>query len=234
MQELTATKEAFVTDDQRRDHERDSARQAHERGDPTAWFEELYSGANHDPEVIPWANLRPNPALVEWLDRHPPGSLGRRTLVVGCGLGDDAEELSGRGFDVTAFDISAAAVEWCKQRFPESNVNYQVADLFDLPETWIGQFEFVVEIYTIQALWPELQVKAIEQVASLLAPGGNLFVYASGREPEGDPGSLPFPLTKQVLSQFQALGLEEVQFEDLRSEQNPPSRFFRVHYRKGN
>jgi SAM-dependent methyltransferase len=232
MQELVAAKEPFVTKDEQRDHERELARRARERDEPTAWFDELYAGADRDPEVIPWADLEPNRALVEWLNAHPQRTLGRRTLVVGCGLGDDAEELSARGYDVTAFDISPAAIAWCKQRFPASQVEYEVADLFQPPQAWIGHFEFVVEIYTIQALWPELQAKAMESLASLLAPGGEMFLYCSGRNPEDDPGSLPFPLTRKDLDRFQSLGLEEVQFEDLVGHQNPRVRRFRVHYRK--
>jgi SAM-dependent methyltransferase len=232
MQKLGARKEECMITDEQREHERELARQARESDNPTAWFEELYAGAHWDPEEIPWADLKPNPALIQWLDLHPPAMPHRRTLVVGCGLGDDAEELAARGFVVTAFDISAAAVAWCKQRFPASQVSYEVADLLQPPPSWIGQFEFIVEIYTIQSLWPELQAKAMESLAGLLAPGGELFLYCSGRNPEDDPGSLPFPLTKQDLARFKSLGLKEVQFEDLVDHRYPRGRFFRVLYRK--
>lgn len=220
-----------MTDDKRREHERDLAAQARARGEPIAWFEELYAGAENNPDVVPWADLVPNRFLVEWLDSHPPPESNRRTLVVGCGLGDDAEELSVRGYDVTAFDISPAAVAWCKKRFPNSRVDYQVANLLEPPADWRGHFPFIVEIYTIQALWPELRSKAINSIVSLLAPGGDLFLLCSGREPEDDPGNLPFPLTKQDLVQFRALGLQEMQFEDLADPQTRSGRRFRVHYR---
>src|SRR4051812_27932902 len=68
-----------------------------ERGDATGWFEALYAQANDDAGVIPWADLRPNPNLIEWLDRQPARDTrghGGRALVIGCGLGDDAEELA--------------------------------------------------------------------------------------------------------------------------------------------
>ena len=60
-------------------------------------------------------------------DRHgPPGSQGqtrpaapgRTALIVACGLGDDAEEVSRRGYRVTAFDLVPAAIEHCRERFP--------------------------------------------------------------------------------------------------------------------
>src|SRR5687767_11870691 len=82
--------------------------------DPTGWFERLYSLAAGDPTVIPWADLAMNPNLLPWLERHAPSGAGRRALKVGCGLGDDAEELARRGFAVVAFDISETAISWCR------------------------------------------------------------------------------------------------------------------------
>src|SRR5947209_18068479 len=88
-----------------------------EQGDPKGWFEILYRQARGEAAVIPWADLRPNPHLVEWLSRAalPAG----RALVVGCGLGDDAELLASLGWSVVAFDISAEAIRWAHQRFPQ-------------------------------------------------------------------------------------------------------------------
>jgi hypothetical protein len=67
-------------------------------------FETIYAQAGDDLTGIPWASLRPMPALVDWLDRQPPPA-GQTALVVACGLGDDAEEVSRRGYRVTAFDL---------------------------------------------------------------------------------------------------------------------------------
>jgi formyltetrahydrofolate-dependent phosphoribosylglycinamide formyltransferase len=80
------------------------------RDAPTAWFETLYAEAGADATRIPWADLAPNPDLVAWTAR--PGALaGARTaVVVGCGLGHDAEHLARHGLDVTAFDIAPSAV----------------------------------------------------------------------------------------------------------------------------
>src|SRR5687768_9193611 len=91
---------------------RSLARKHLPEGDALGWCEALYAGALDDVSAIPWADLRPNPNVVGWLDaRGGPG--GRKALVVGCGLGDDAEELARRGFEVTAFDIAPTAVRWC-------------------------------------------------------------------------------------------------------------------------
>jgi hypothetical protein len=40
------------------------------KGDAFGWFEELYTQANGDASIVPWADLMPNPNLVTWLDNH--------------------------------------------------------------------------------------------------------------------------------------------------------------------
>jgi hypothetical protein len=64
-------------------------------GDPLGWFEALY--AEGDPSKIPWADLKVNPNFEEWLVRKNLQGEGKRTLKVGCGLGDDAERLAELG-----------------------------------------------------------------------------------------------------------------------------------------
>ncbi|MEM7347500.1 MAG: class I SAM-dependent methyltransferase [Chloroflexota bacterium] len=180
---------------------------------PTGWFEVLYAKANGNPENVPWQNNQAHPVFLSWLDKNPLVGDGKRALVIGCGLGNDAELLAELGFEVTAFDISPTAIEWCQQRFPNSSVDYQVSDLFNPPQMWLAHFDFVLEIYTIQALPPDIQQKAAEAVTRYLAPKGHLFVVAILRE-ETDPLSgPPWPLTKTSFDQFQQLGLHPVSFE---------------------
>ena len=203
-----------------------------ERGDPTGWFDELYTGAAGDTGAVPWAHLEPNPLLVEWLAENRPEPHGKRALVVGCGLGDDAEALSAYGFAVTAFDVSPAAVQWCRRRFPDSRVDYIVANALALPDGWSGQFDLVIEIYTLQSLPDEaLRREVAANLARCVAPGGSLLVICGGRDPDDDPGSMPWPLTRAELAAFEQLGLREVSFEDVRGKSPPFYRHFRVHYR---
>src|SRR5258708_21752836 len=89
-----------------------------DRGDTKGWFEALYKEAQGNPAKIPWADMEPNPNLIEWLNAHSISGNGKKALVSGAGLGDDAEELSRRGFAVTACDISPSAIQWCQGRFP--------------------------------------------------------------------------------------------------------------------
>lgn len=200
------------------------------KGDPTGWFEALYREAEDGSSVVPWVELEPNPNLLEFWRTHAIETAGKRALKIGCGLGDDAEQLARWGFETTAFDISPTAISGCRRRFPASPVHYAAADLLNPPPEWPNAFDFVLESYTIQVLPPELRTAAMERAAGFVRPGGNLLVIARARE-ENDPrGEMPWPLTRDELSQFRRLGLRELGFEDFADNERPPVRRFRAFY----
>ena len=201
-----------------------------EKGDPFGWFEQLYETADGDEKAVPWADMTVNPNLAEWLERQITGT-GKRAIVIGCGLGDDAEALAQLGFEVTAFDISPTAIAWCQKRFPNSAVTYQVADLFNVPTIWQGEFDFVLESYTLQAMPKEVRDRAIPHVAALVKLAGSLLVICRGRNIDEPAETVPFPLTREELGAFQSQGLQEVTFEDY-CEKDTPTRRFRAHYRR--
>jgi len=219
--------------DQARIRARQIASEFGQRGDATGWFEAVYSEAHSHEQAIPWADMVSNPNLVQWLDRGNVQGQGRRALVVGCGLGDDAEELARRGFEVVAFDIAPTAIDWCKRRFPASRVEYVVANALDVPSAWNGSFDFVFEAYTLQSLPADVRKKAIAGIAEMIAMEGTLLVICRGRSPEEQPGTLPWPLTKEELDVFLSTGLRQAQFEDYLDMEELPTRRFRVEYRRG-
>jgi SAM-dependent methyltransferase len=210
---------------------RDIAQRHLASGDALGWFEALYARAAGDASIIPWADLMPNPNVIQWLDQHQVAGAGRKALKIGCGLGDDAEELARRGFSTTAFDISASAIAWCRRRYPGSPVAYVVEDLFRAPSEWQGTFDFVLESYTLQVLPPSLRRAAISHIAAFVASHGTLLVVSRGREPDDSQGDMPWPLTKEELTDFLRLGLKEISFEDYVDDEDPPIRRFRVVYR---
>ncbi len=205
-------------------------RESWSNDDPTGWFERLYAGAIEGQARVPWARRIPNPALVEWAERVQLDGGGQRAAVVGCGLGDDAEYLAGLGFAVTAFDIAPTAVEWCQRRFPNSAVDYRVADLLDLPPEWAQFFDFVLEINTVQALPYTISEAAMAAVAGLVKPGGSLLLVCDGREPHQSRRGIPWPISVAELAAFERGGLETMTFDDFHSDRGV--RRFRVHYRR--
>ena len=199
-------------------------------GDALGWFEALYAAVGGEAEGIPWADLKANRNVAEWLDRRELQP-GLAAIVVGCGLGDDAEELARRGLEVTAFDISPTAIEWCRRRFAGSRVKYVVADLLEGRRDWEGRFDLVVESYTLQVLPEELRGRAMEKLAGFLADRGELLVVCRGREEEDAKGEMPWPLTRGELVRLaEGAGLVERGFEDYWDGEEAGVRRFRVVY----
>ena len=199
-------------------------------GDPTGWFEQLYREAESGESVVPWADLQPNPNLLEFWAQRPIDAAGKRALKIGCGFGDDAEQLAAWGFETTAFDISESAIRECRRRFPSSRVEYVAADLLHPPAEWSKRFDFVLESYTLQVLPPALREQAMQSVAGFLKRDGLLLLIARGRNDDEPEGAMPWPLTRGEIESFNGYGLREISFEDYFDRESPPVRRFRVLY----
>jgi SAM-dependent methyltransferase len=193
-------------------------------------FEALYASVGGDLNQVPWARLGPSPFLVDWLDTRTI-TPGTKALVIACGLGDDAEELRRRGCEVTAFDLSATAIDWCRRRFPDSYVDYQVADLLKLPGEWAHRYDIVVEINTIQSLPLSLRRETVAAIAAPVAPGGSLFVRCYGRVDGAPVDSRPWPVSREELAVFEEEGLREAEFSDEVAETNQ-THWFRLVYER--
>lgn len=178
---------------------------------PADWFEPLYAGSNAKGEGVPWANMETHPFFRKWLTQNPLDGTGKRALVVGCGMGDDAIELESLGFQVTAFDVSATAIKFCKERFPQSKVDFVQADLLEEQDQWQGKFDFVLEIYTVQALPPKFETEIIQNIANFIAIDGQILVIAEvGKEERSFENGPPWLLTPKHIEQFESHGLEVV------------------------
>jgi ubiquinone/menaquinone biosynthesis C-methylase UbiE len=199
---------------------------------PLDWFDVLYQEAKGDSSQIPWADMQVNPNVAGCREEILPLKPNSSALVVGCGLGDDAEYLSELGYNVTAFDISKTAIGWCRQRFPQSKVEYVEADLLSLPADWNGRFDFVLESYTLQAVPDDLRPKGIESIARMSAGDGRILVIARGRDPEDAKGQMPWPLLRQEMSDFCRYGLREIRFDDYMEDETPPVRRFRSMFQR--
>ena len=217
-----------------REHTKKLAAAFLEKGDATGWFDALYKEAEGNNEKIPWADLEPNKFLVSFAEKTNLQGNGRKALVVGCGLGDDARFLADLGFKVTAFDISPTAIDWAKQIHAETGIEFAVADLFDAPKDWLKAFEFVLEVYTIQPLPLEMREKVIDAIAQFVAEKGKLVVVTRGREDDEQPTELPWALSRKDLSRFEFNGLTQTHFEEMPGYEDEPIARFVVEYKREN
>jgi hypothetical protein len=194
---------------------------------PTAWFERLYAAADAGEAAVPWDRGGAHPLIAEWFERRRPDGTGRRALVVGAGLGDDAELVAAHGFETIAFDVAPTAIETAQRRFPRSRVTYRTADLLDPPPEWRGAFDLVLESLTVQSMPPAYHAPAIAGVAGFVAAGGTLLVVATAAgEPFDGP---PWPLTRAEVEAFAAGGeLQPVEIESMPLPGEPEVRRWRA------
>lgn len=194
-----------------------------------------------------------------WAEKSGLRGEGRKALVVGCGLGDDAVYLDDLGFDVTGFDISPTAIEWARKLHKDRDIRFEVADLFDPPAEWTVRknrppnatgtdknpvatapgsdgagFDFVLEVYTIQPLPLEMRERVMDSIAALVAPGGELVVVTRGREDDEEVVKVPWPVSRKELSRFEENGLEQTHFEVMPddTDDEPADRYVVVYRRK--
>jgi SAM-dependent methyltransferase len=179
------------------------------------WFETLYAGTAAGGDDPPWNRDHPRPALREWVEeRGRDGNHTKNAIVVGCGMGADAEYIASKNYNTTAFDLSPTAIRLAQEQHPDTQVRYQAADLLDLPRAWSLAFDLVVEVWNVQAIPDPPRTEAIHNIAGLVAPGGTLIVVAIAREddgPDSEPGDgPPWFLNARTIQEFAHGGVSAV------------------------
>jgi SAM-dependent methyltransferase len=198
--------------------------------DATGWFERLYSDAERGAAVVPWDRGGPQPLLMHWAQGRSVEN--GSALVVGAGLGSDAEFVASLGWPTVAFDVSATAVRSAQARYPDSPVQYVAANLLDPPQQWHAAFALVVECLTVQSLPEALRESAIANISGFVAPGGTLVVVANARAETEPADGPPWPLTRTQIESFAAHGLQTVRLDLLPNPLNPTALRWLAEFRR--
>ncbi len=151
-------------------------------------FENLYAGQPR------WEIGRPQQALLSVADRIT-GSV----LDSGCGSGENALFLAGRGQRVTGIDFLAEPINLAKQKAAERGVKatFLVMDalaLKELPEV----FNNVIDSGLFHVFSDEDRRRYIEALAAVLKAGGRLFLLCFSDAEPGDQG--PRRLSKREIA----------------------------------
>jgi pimeloyl-ACP methyl ester carboxylesterase/SAM-dependent methyltransferase len=202
-------------------------------GDPTGWFDRLYAAGVAGEVPMPWDREAAHPLLVQWAQARGLTGGDQRAIVVGCGLGADAEYVAGLGYQTVAFDVSQTAVREARRRHPGTAVRYVTADLLDPPAQWARAFDLVVEIITVQALPEPPRRNAIVNVGRMVAPGGTLIVVAARQHrPDAHVAGPPWPLTREEIDAFTTDGLTPAGVEELADPRQPDVSRWRAQFQR--
>ena len=162
--------------------------------------------ANYEQGTDGWDLGGPTPVLQRLLRNGQlvPG----RLIVLGAGRGYDAREFARHGFQVTAVDFSSQAIrEMHRLSSPDAPVEILQHDIFTLPDSLNGSFEYVLEYTCFCAIDPNRRGEYADLVTRLLKPGG---IYVDLAYPlDGREGGPPFAVSvAEIRNLFQARGFQ--------------------------
>ncbi len=155
----------------------------------------------YEREKLPWSTGLPHPVVVSLTKNEAitPGTL----LEPGAGNGENALFLAARGFDVTAVDISSAAISKIRENAEKMNISIHtiVGDFMDDVELPYSKYDYVFERSFLQTLPSSLRKKYIHSVASYLNPSGMYLAIVRGpRHPK--PDSQPYAFSAREIQEL--------------------------------
>ena len=172
-------------------------------------FETLYAGK------APWDIGRPQKPFVDMADQIT-GSI----LDAGCGTGDSALFFASRGHKVTGIDFLEEPITRARRKATERGLtaSFFVMDalaLKDLPEV----FDSVIDSGLFHVFNDGDRKRYVEGLATVLKPGGKLFLMCFSDEEPGTQG--PRRVSKQELHDSFAQGWAIESIEPTRAEVRP-------------
>jgi 2-polyprenyl-6-hydroxyphenyl methylase / 3-demethylubiquinone-9 3-methyltransferase len=124
-----------------------------------------------------------NPARLRYVAERVPLK-GARVLDVGCGAGLLSEALAGEGAEVTALDLSPELIDAARLHLLESGkrVDYRLVSVEELAAQLPGAFDAITCMEMLEHVPDPGSV--LRACASLLKPGGTLFLSTLDRTPQ--------------------------------------------------
>lgn len=134
----------------------------------------------------PWDEGFAAPALTEFLTRLP---MRGEVMVPGCGPGHDVRAIAAQGASVIGMDLSETALRLARSAPRTGGEVYEQGNLFDLPASWNGRFDWVVEHTCFCAIPPGRRADYVGAIARILKPEGCYFAifYLDPAAPKGPP-----------------------------------------------
>ena len=178
-------------------------------------FESFYAGQ------APWDIGRPQKAFIEAADQIT-GSV----LDAGCGTGENALFFAGRGCRVTGIDFVEEAIRRARRKAQEKGLSatFLVKDALTLKD-WSERFDYVIDSGLFHVFFSDKDRKRyVEGLATILNPGGRLFLECFSDEEPGTQG--PKRISRQELHDAFAYGWQVESIEATRAEVRPDFKEF--------
>jgi cyclopropane fatty-acyl-phospholipid synthase-like methyltransferase len=171
-----------------------------------ATFENLYAGK------APWDIGKPQQPFIKVADQII-GSV----LDAGCGTGDTALFFAARGHEVTGIDFLEEPIQRAKRKNDEQKLSatFLVKDATTL-QTWSERFDNVIDSGLFHVFSDEDRKKYVAGLATVLKPGGRLFLLCFSDEEPGDEGPRRIPqkeLREAFAKGWSVESIQPAQFE---------------------
>ena len=172
-------------------------------------FASLYSSQ------APWDIGRPKKVFLDVADQIT-GSI----LDAGCGTGDNALFFASRGQNVTGIDFLEEPIERAKRKAAERGVSvtFLVKDAMTLKE-WSERFDNVIDSGLFHVFSDDDRRKYVEGLATVLKPGGRIFLMCFSDEEPGTQG--PRRVSKKELHDAFAKGWTVESIQPVQAETRP-------------
>ena len=161
---------------------------------PDFWTKRYHSGET------PWDLGHPPAALLDWIARTPARG---KVLIPGVGSGHEIPVFAEARWDVTAIDMSPAAIEIARAKLngDAPPVSLICGDFFSIPFEF-RTFDAVYERTFLCALHPARWNRLVARTAALLKPGGLIVGhYFFGETDDGPPYGLPLGEERTLFDQ---------------------------------
>jgi cyclopropane fatty-acyl-phospholipid synthase-like methyltransferase len=195
-------------------------------------FESAYVGQ------APWDIGRPQKPFIDRAD----GIVGS-ILDAGCGTGETALFFAERGCHVTGIDFVEVAINRARRKAAERGVQatFLVKDARTLKD-WTEPFDNVIDCGLFHGFSDEDRRRYVEGLATVLKPGGRLFLMCISDEEPGEQG--PRRVSRKELHETFAEGwvIESIEptraeiradFKELQFSKGGPKAWFVVARRRG-
>jgi SAM-dependent methyltransferase len=166
----------------------------------------------------PWETGQPSSELQRVVAEVPIRPC--RALELGCGTGASAVWLAQQGFDVTALDLSTAAIARACQSAEQARatVRFLAADVLSPPPELAGPFDFIFDRGCYHVVRRENVAAFLETLRRLTRPGTlGLVLAGNAREPHqpGPPVVSEEQIRAELGSLFYVVQLREFRFDQV-------------------